>query len=402
MTFRDIGNLKAITKSLPFCCLLIVATLTGCLGGLQTTATQTQTDETASTAETETPQALAVLQLATPKTNYVANEAIPLNLNIQNGKFDLLVPFVSVATRGAFSQITVTDANGQTVEPKHLITQENPQKYVAGNDGKSVRCIQGFELKASENQELSFKDIQKYYQLQPGTYTLILAIDLEVYQESITEEHPEVLELRKDLARIQNDPNLQAAAKQDAANYYQEQIKFIEERHKDVAKDIYLPVKSRRGKAPLVSNAITLTVEPETNSSNPQKQDDTSPQIDKSDAPQPKKPLGFADVINQRASEWVAPKYKTRANPQYPKSAKEANKDGTVVLKLTIDENGIPRDIVALTNLGFGLEAAAIEALKNSTFHPAMKKGKPISLEDVEIPYAFKLEDVDPPSPPSQ
>ena len=276
MIFREIRNLKIIPKTLPFCCLLIVATFTGCLGGLQTTATQTQTDETASTAETETPRALATLQISTPKTNYAASEAIPLKLNIQNGKFDLLVPFVSVATRGAFSQITVTDANGQTVAPKHLITQENPQKYVVGNDGKTVRCIQGFELKAAENQELSFKDIQRYYQLQPGTYTVTLAIALEVYQEFITEEHPEVLELKKDLARIQNDPNLQAAAKQDAVNYYQEQIKFIQNRHKDVAKDIYLPVKSRRGQAALVSNGITVTVEPETNSPNLQKQNITT------------------------------------------------------------------------------------------------------------------------------
>ena len=393
MIFRNIGHLKITAETLPFCCLLIVVTLTGCLGGLQTTATQTQTDETASTTESETPQALTVLQISTPKTNYAENEAIPLNLNIQNGKFDLLVPFVSVATRGAFSKITVTDANGQTVEPRHLITQENPQKYVVGGDGKNVRCIQGFELKASENQELSLKDIQKYYQLQHGTYTLTLTIDLEVYQEAITEELPEVLELRKDLARIQNDPNLQAAAKQDAVNYYKEQIKFIQERHKDVVKDIYLPIKSRRGKATLVSNGITLTVEPKTNSSDPQKQDKAPPQIDKSDTAPTKKQLGFADIINQHASERVAPKYKTRATPQYPKNAKAAKKDGTVVLQLTIDENGIPRNIVALTNLGFGLEAAAIKALKNSTFHPAMKNGKPISKE-IKIPYAFKIEDV--------
>ena len=393
MIFRNIGNPKIITKFLPFCFLLIVFTITGCLGGLQTTATQTQADEAAEIAETETPPGLAVLQISTPKTNYAANEAIPLNLNIQNGKFDLLVPFVSVATRGAFSQITVTDANGQTVEPKHLITQENPQKYVVGNDGKTVRCIQGFELKASTNQELSMKDIQKYFQLQPGTYTLTLAIDLEVYRESITEEHPEILELKKDLARIQNDPNLQAAAKQDAVNYYQEQIKFIQERHTDVVKDIYLPIKSRRGNAPLVSNGITVTVEPETNSSNLQQQDETAPQVYKSDDAPPKKPRGFEDIINRRVSEWVAPKYKTRATAQYPKSAKEAKKDGTVVLQLTIDENGIPKDIVALTNLGFGLEAAAIEALKNSIFHPAMKAGKPIS-HQVEIPFAFKIEDV--------
>ena len=237
---------------------LIIVTLIGCLGSVQTT--QPEANETASAAETEAPRALAELQLSTPQTNYSAKEAIPLNLSIQNGKFDLLVSFFSVATRGAFTQITVTDANGQTVKPKRVLTQENPQKYVQ-RDGKSVRCIQGFELKANATQELTLKDIQRYYKLQPGTYAVTLAIELEVYRESITEEHPEVVELKRDLARLQNDPNLQAAAKQDALKYYQEQIKFIQERHKDEVKNIYLPVKSRRGNASLVSNEITLTIE---------------------------------------------------------------------------------------------------------------------------------------------
>ena len=262
MIFNDIGNLKITPKFSLFCLFMTVVTLAGCLGGMQTTATQPETDAAASATEAEAPRALAELQISTPKTNYTPKEAIPLELNIQNGKFDLLVPFFSVATKGAFTQITVNDANGQVVKPKHPITQENPQKYVS-RDGKTVRCTQGFELKASENQELKLKDIQRYYLLQPGTYTVTLSIDLEVYTESITEEHPEIRELKKDMARIQNDPNLQGAAKQDALSYYQEQIKFIQERHKDAAQDIYLPVKSLRGKASLVSNSITVTVEPE-------------------------------------------------------------------------------------------------------------------------------------------
>ena len=259
MIFSDIVSRKITPKFLLFCLFLSVTTLAGCLGGMQTT-TQSQTDEAASAAETEAPRALAELQISTPKANYTVKEAIPLELNIQNGKFDLLVPFFSVATKGAFTQITVNDANGQIVKPKHPITQENPQKYVS-RDGKTVRCIQGFELKASANEELKLKDIQRYYLLQPGTYTVTLSIELEVYTESITEEHPEIRELKKDRARIQNDPNLQGAAKQDALSYYEEQIKFIQERHKDAVKDIYLPVKSLRGKASLVSNKITLTIE---------------------------------------------------------------------------------------------------------------------------------------------
>ena len=255
------SNLRVASKFIPFH-LLLVATFIGCVSNLQTMQTgTTATDETTAATETEEPvRALADLQLSMPKTNYTAKEEIPLQLNIQNGKFDLLVPFFSVATKGAFTQITIKDANGHIVESKRAITQEHPQKYVT-RDGKSVRCIRGFELKASSNQELMLKDLQRYYQLQPGIYTVTLAIELEVYRESIAEEHPEILELRRDLARLQNDPNLQAAAKQDATNYYLEQIKFIQERHKDEEMDIYLPVKSRRGKASLVSNKITLTIE---------------------------------------------------------------------------------------------------------------------------------------------
>ncbi|MYC74928.1 hypothetical protein F4X10_04030 [Candidatus Poribacteria bacterium] len=252
-------NEQIIAKFTSFCLLLLSLAFAGCLGNLQTM--QTGTDASATATETEeASRPLAELQLSTPKTNYAPKEEIPLELNIQNGKFDLLVPFFSVATKGAFTQITVKDTNGQVVESKRAITQENPQKYVT-HDGKSVRCIHGFDFKADANQELTLKDIQRYYQLQPGTYTITLAIDLEVYRESIIEDHPEIRELKRDLARLQNDPNLQAAAKADALNYYQEQIKFIEERHKDEVKDIYLPVKSRRGQASLVSNEITVTIE---------------------------------------------------------------------------------------------------------------------------------------------
>ena len=87
----------------------------------------------------------------------------------------------------------------------------------------------------------------------------------------------------------------------------------------------------------------------------------------------------------------IPPRYKDQAKPNYPKEAQQAEKEGIVVLQATVDVHGIPRDIVSRTNLGFGLEEAAIEALKKTTFHPAMKGRKPVSLM-VEIPYEFKLD----------
>lgn len=237
--------------------LILLVSLSGCLGSQQTA---TQSAEEATSSEMETPRALAELQLSTPKTTYAVKEEIPLELGIQNGTFDLLVPFAHVATIGAFTQLTVTDASGNRVKPKRPITMENPQKYVM-HDGKSIRCIRGFELKAAARQLVALEDLQLYYRLPAGNYEVTVAMELEVYREFVKEQHPQVLELHRDLARIQRDLALPADAKRDALNYIQEQIEFIEEKHKDEVKDIYLPVKSRRGKALLSSNSIALTVE---------------------------------------------------------------------------------------------------------------------------------------------
>ena len=86
------------------------------------------------------------------------------------------------------------------------------------------------------------------------------------------------------------------------------------------------------------------------------------------------------------------PAFKIRVEPKYPENAKKANKTGNVILQATINEKGIPKDIVALTNLGFGLEEAAIAAFKKSSFRPAMKGDTPIS-KQVQITYEFELGD---------
>ena len=86
----------------------------------------------------------------------------------------------------------------------------------------------------------------------------------------------------------------------------------------------------------------------------------------------------------------VRPQYKSKGEPKYPEVASKAGKEGQVILQAIIDENGIPRDILAITNIGFGFEEASIAALQQTTFHPATKGGNPISLQ-VEIPYSFTL-----------
>ena len=101
---------------------------------------------------------------------------------------------------------------------------------------------------------------------------------------------------------------------------------------------------------------------------------------------------GLSGVDFESEPGVVNPQYKFRVEPKYPDSAKKAAKEGEVVLQATIDEDGIPRDIKALTSLGFGLEEAAIDALKKTTFRPAMRGDEPIS-KQVAVPYKFTLKD---------
>ncbi|MCY3551528.1 MAG: energy transducer TonB [Candidatus Poribacteria bacterium] len=137
----------------------------------------------------------------------------------------------------------------------------------------------------------------------------------------------------------------------------------------------------------------TPTIETENKAPVLERQREAPNVLDKLDTPLPDEALGAANIDITPESRTVSPTYKIKVKPTYPESAKKAEKEGVVLLEATIDEKGIAKDIKALTNLGFGLEDAAIDALKKATFRPATKNGKPITLEKVQIPYEFKLKD---------
>ena len=136
----------------------------------------------------------------------------------------------------------------------------------------------------------------------------------------------------------------------------------------------------------------TTTIEPETKAPGFEIQREAPTLIEKLDSPAPDDALGLDNVNFKSEPGVVRPQYKIKVEPKYPEAASKAGKEGQVLLEATIDENGIPRDIVAKTNIGFGFEEAAIAALKKTTFRPATKGGNPISLQ-VEIPYSFTLKD---------
>ena len=240
--------------------ILFTTLIYGCLGS-QKTAPQSTEPETAM-AETDASQRIATLELSTTEETYSAQAAIPLELTVQNGKFDLLVPISSVTSLRAFKQLTVIDSNGDVIKAKKTMPFGNTLKTLY-KDGTSVRCIKGLDMKAETSQTASLDNLQTYYQLAAGTYTVKLTLVLEVYKEFMQDQHPDIIALEREIMQYQNSTNPQFTpeVKKTAIEYTQGQIDIIKEKYKDELLDIYLPLKSRRGKATLESNVISITIE---------------------------------------------------------------------------------------------------------------------------------------------
>ncbi len=83
-------------------------------------------------------------------------------------------------------------------------------------------------------------------------------------------------------------------------------------------------------------------------------------------------------LFNSELGSESGPKFSHREMPVYPMIARRLGKEGTVLLRLTIDEKGNLLNIEVVEKAGYGFTEAAIEAVKKSTFLPAIVDGKPV------------------------
>jgi|GEM_PF-2821692 len=74
-----------------------------------------------------------------------------------------------------------------------------------------------------------------------------------------------------------------------------------------------------------------------------------------------------------------APRVLNKVTPIYPKSAKDARAQGTVVLSLVVTEEGLADDVSVVVPVEDSLDQAAIDALRQWTFAPATRHGKPVA-----------------------
>lgn len=100
----------------------------------------------------------------------------------------------------------------------------------------------------------------------------------------------------------------------------------------------------------------------------------------------------------------TGPKVISRVEPAYTEEAKKQRVAGIVILEIDINESGVVTDARVLKPLPFGLDQAAIEAVRQWRFEPALENGEPVAVK-FNITINFKAEEVErpalmPPPPP--
>jgi len=79
-------------------------------------------------------------------------------------------------------------------------------------------------------------------------------------------------------------------------------------------------------------------------------------------------------------SEMVRPVRISGVDPHYTEIARRARLEGVVILRAVISRQGEVRDLEIVKPLGLGLEAAAMEAVREWRFEPATLDGEPVDV----------------------
>ena len=85
-----------------------------------------------------------------------------------------------------------------------------------------------------------------------------------------------------------------------------------------------------------------------------------------------------------------APRAVNHPDPEYSEEARRAGLQGTCVLSLVVNSKGKPENVIVSRSLGMGLDEKAVEAVRNWTFDPALKDGKPVAVQ-ISVVVTFRM-----------
>jgi periplasmic protein TonB len=105
---------------------------------------------------------------------------------------------------------------------------------------------------------------------------------------------------------------------------------------------------------------------------------------------------GASHGNGQYSAALTQARYRDTPQPHYPDSARREGKEGRVLLRVLVDEQGKTKAIEVNTSSGHDLlDRAATDAIKNWRFVPARVGGKPIETW-VNVPIEFQLSNAKP------
>jgi periplasmic protein TonB len=102
-------------------------------------------------------------------------------------------------------------------------------------------------------------------------------------------------------------------------------------------------------------------------------------------------PAARPAVIETAFGTAGAPAFVHREQPVYPMLARRLGKEGKVVLKLLIDSRGNVQAVEIVEDEGYGFAEAAVEAVRKSTFAPALRNGERVTARAI-LPVRFRLQ----------
>ncbi len=92
----------------------------------------------------------------------------------------------------------------------------------------------------------------------------------------------------------------------------------------------------------------------------------------------------------------TAPKVIRKPEPTYSPEARSAGVQGSVLLRLVVDEQGIPTQISIIRPIGYGLDERAVEAIRQWRFEPGLKNGSPVKISaNIEVNFRLRGRDID-------
>lgn len=109
---------------------------------------------------------------------------------------------------------------------------------------------------------------------------------------------------------------------------------------------------------------------------------------------------GFKEGIGQGSAEsslvLTQARYSETPTPLYPESARRNGREGRVLLRVLVDDQGRAKTVEVNTSSGSELlDRAAAEAIKRWRFHPARYGDKPVE-SWIRIPIEFRLASANP------